>query len=177
MTMLPPRLVPPSYIPTVLYHHVSTGPYLIEKCGLLGPWTIMCSVNEESQFHYTSSILWSFRRQCCVPFRRHNFPNIIAMILVRPGLNHSMWVDHIMVVSAEQITPLAVFKSVLDFRPFVLLNKTKTIIPPSSRRLYRLPYIESNIFDGQGAKRGDMGLTMLPKPGEKSGWFASTRAN
>ena len=86
---------------------------------------------------------------------------------MRPGLDHFVYGDHIMMPSPEQISPLAPFKSVLKFQPFALESKTKNAMSSNIRRPYHWINIATVIFDEQGSMRGGMGLTMLPKPSEK----------
>lgn len=73
------HLAPPASVP----HCVSFGPSQWESVNLFFLWATVFAINNESQFHYTSSILlWSFWR----PFQRRQ---TVASASVPPSLAHS----------------------------------------------------------------------------------------
>lgn len=147
---------------TIIYPCVSSGSLLGAKYGLSGPRMIMFSSADKSQFHYTSSILWSFWRPCCVPFRLHTPPTINWIYHMVPGKNSAVHSDHITMLKPKQIAPWHHSHLSSIFHHSCWKSKWKSAIPPKSRRLHPPMYNETAIFDGHGSKKGRMGLAVLP---------------
>jgi hypothetical protein len=90
------------------------------------------------------------------------------MYMMRPGLDCSIYGDHIWMKSSKQIPPLSPSKNVLAFLSFVPGVRTNIATLSIYQRLNCFQYIGTVIFDGQENERGDMRPMTSPKPEEKS---------
>ena len=96
---------------------------------------------------------------------------------MRPGLDGSVNVDHIMMPSPKQISPLTPFKSVLKYQPFALESKTERPYHPTSGEYIVAHTMELSPLMVRGPKGAIWDRRHYQNQDERGGVFTSTRAN